>query len=319
MTTARELPPHGTYARANGSPGYRPSCNCDLCTPIRRSRKKHDRVNRQLGRAAYCDSTAARQRISELRKTMGCTDIAAAVNTSAAHIREIASGRQTRIRRTTHNKIMSVRPSRTGGLYIDATGTVRRLRALQAIGHTIDTIAAATKTHKSRIQPLIQGQPRLRQKVADRVKQAYEALAKQPGTAARPRNRAAAEGWAPPGAWDEDTIDDPNAHAEWTGYCGTDRGWWIHRLERLPMCPPCEAAHDEWKAAHQHLEPTEYMAVIGTARGSAFSREAGLADDARELMRISGLSVEHAAERLGVTKGHLQQAMRRHPEYEAAA
>lgn len=319
MTTApKPLPPHGTYARANGCPGYRPPCHCEPCTTTRRAKKKQERVNRQLGRTAHCDPTAARQRLDELRQTMGWNDIAKAVDTSAAHLREIANGRVPRIKKTTHSKIMAVRPTPTGGLYVDATGTIRRLRALQAIGHSLDTLAAACGTHKSRIQPLVQGRPRLRQKVAERVKHAYETLARQPGTSARPRNRAAAEGWAPPGAWDDDTIDDPAALPEWTGHCGTDRGYWTHRQQKLPMCDRCQNAHDAWLTEHAHLGGLQRNQLQFAARAAASTREADLAADGRELMRF-GASYEQAAERLGVTRQHLQQALIRHPEQQLAA
>jgi hypothetical protein len=39
---------------------------------------------------------------------------------------------------------------------------------------------------------------------------AYHALAGHPGTSVRSLRRARLEGWAPPAAWDDETIDDPN-------------------------------------------------------------------------------------------------------------
>jgi predicted DNA-binding protein (UPF0251 family) len=49
------------------------------------------------------------------------------------------------------------------------------------------------------------------------------------------------------------------------------------------------------------------------ARAAATTREADLAHDARELMRVCGLTTEQAAERLDVTRPHLHQALKRHP------
>jgi hypothetical protein len=54
--------------------------------------------------------------------------------------------------------------------------------------------------------------------------------------------RAAAARWAPVGAWDDDTIDDPAAIAEWTGHCGKARGVDLHERHGIPLCPPCQAA-----------------------------------------------------------------------------
>lgn len=56
---------------------------------------------------------------------------------------------------------------------------------------------------------------------------------------------------------------------------------------------------------------------IGTVESDA--RGAALADDARELIRVTGHGIEHIAERLGVTKAHLYQELLRHPEADETA
>ncbi|NEB92400.1 hypothetical protein [Streptomyces bauhiniae] len=314
----RPLPPHGSYARANGSPGYRPPCKCEPCLVGRRTAKKRERVNRQLGRTSSCDATQVRTRLNQLNEVMGWEDIAKAAATSAAHLREIASGRLPRIKKTTHSKIMGIQPAPTGGQYIDATRSIRQVRALQTAGHSAEAIAAAASTNRSRILPLLNGYPRLRRSLATRIDTAYEALATRKGDSTRSRNRANREGWAPPGAWDDDTIGNPAAHPEWTGACGNDRGYWMHALQKLPMCDRCEQAHQDWLTEREHLTPAERNQARFRARVGASQREADLAHDARELIRVSGLTTEQAAERLAVTRQHLQQAMLRHPE-EAAA
>ena len=317
-TTIKPLPPHGSYARANGCPGYREPCKCEPCVEARRVAKKRERVNRQLGRLAHRDATETAARLRELNKVMGWEDIAAAVDTSASHLRDIAKGRILRVTQTTHTKVMAVRPEPTGGQYVDATGSIRRARALHAIGHTALAIAEAAGTSRTRILPLLDGHPRLRRSLAVRIEAAYAKLANQPGDNARARNRSAREGWAPPGAWDDDSIDDPAAHPDWTGHCGSDRGWWLHRFENIPVCAPCTAAHEQWKTERAHLSHSERWSEIGLARSQARSREADLAHDARELMRL-GADIHQAAERLGVSRNHLQQAMGRHPADEAVA
>jgi hypothetical protein len=317
-TAVKPLPPHGTYARANGCPGYREPCKCQPCLDTRRAAKKRERVNRQLGRPAHRDAAQARARLLELNKVMGWEDIAAAVDSSGSHLREIASGRLLRIKHTTHAKIMAVRPEPTGGQFIDATGSIRRVRALHAIGHTALVIADAAQTHRSRILPLLDGYPRLRRSLAIRIESAYSQLAERPGDNARARNRSQRERWAPPICWNDDTIDDPNAHPDWTGHCGTDRGWWLHSLEEIPVCQPCETAHEQWKAERAHLTGKQRWAELARARGAARTREADLAADARELMRY-GASHEQAADRLGVSTSHLHQALKRHPQTERTA
>jgi hypothetical protein len=58
----------------------------------------------------------------------------------------------------------------------------------------------------------------------------------------RARNLAHAYRWAPVGAWDDDTIDSPDAFPDWTGACGTPRGYRAHSTHRIPLCDPCREA-----------------------------------------------------------------------------
>lgn len=316
--TSRPVPDHGTYARANGSPGYREPCKCDPCLAARSKKKKAERLNRQLNRPARLDASLAARRLRQLNKSMGWKDLAAALGTSGSHIRAIASGRIPIIATSTHIKIMRVEQSSSGGQYIDATGSIRRIRALIAIGHSLESIAAAAGTYSTRIQPLAVGHPRLRRFLADRIKVAYQQLSEEHGSNTRGRNRAVANGWPPPAAWDDERIDDPSAAPEWTGFCGTDRGYWTHKLQKLPMCPPCAAAHQQWIDDHADVDPVVRNQRMFAARAAAGTRGADLAHDGRELMRL-GCDYEQAAARLGVTRQHLQQELQRHPAPAAAA
>lgn len=318
-TVTKPLPPHGTYARANGCPGYRKPCNCEPCTTAHRAAKKRERVNRQLGRLPLRDASQARAKLNELHQTMGWNDIATAINGSSSHLRDIAFGRVTSIKQATHAKIMAVTPEPTGGQYVDATGSIRRVRALHAIGHTAIAIAHASDTNKSRIFPLLEGHPRLRRALAVRIEEAYASLSRQTGNNARARNRSRRESWAPPGAWDDDQIDDPDAHPDWTGHCGTDHGWWMHNVNSIPVCPRCETAHADWLADRKHLTSRERFRQLALAKGAASNRGANLAADARELMRVVGLTPEQVAERLAVTTSHLHHELKRHAGQELAA
>lgn len=228
------------------------------------------------------------------------------------------------IRRTVAERILAVKARPAPGRYVNLTGTRRRIQALMAIGHTVTGIAHESSVDPSVITDILRGKiPRVRGVTAERIAAAYDWLGERPDTWSRKsataasRNRAAREGWPPPAAWDD--IDDPDSQPDWTGCCGTDRGWWMHKLEQLPMCGRCETAHADWLAEHRHLPQGERFKALGRARGEASGRGEAIAHDGRELMRVSGLDYEQAAERLGITKQHLQQELVRHPEMEAAA
>ncbi|MFE3487497.1 hypothetical protein [Streptomyces griseus] len=316
MTTAirrsRPLAPHGTYSRANGQYGIRPPCHCEPCRTTRSRVKKQQRLNRHRGIPPLVDAAPTAKRLHELHESSGWEDIARAAKTSASHLREIASGRLTQISPKTQAKIMAIRPAATGGQYIDSTGTVRRVRALIALGYTLIDIAESANVAVARVQTLAAGYPSLRRTVAERITNAYQELSETSGTNTRAKNRARTNGWAPPATWDDDTIDDPLAHPEWTGYCGTDRGWWTHRQQNIPVCDACDQAHIQWKRDHQHLPRTELMASLNASRASASQRGEAIAHDGRELL-AQGHTPEQAAARLGISTDYLHQELRRHP------
>ncbi|NUP46178.1 MAG: hypothetical protein HOW97_02520 [Catenulispora sp.] len=185
--------------------------------------RKQRELNTLRGIPNRVDATEARARLLEYRKTKGWVDIAAATGCSACHLRHIVSGRTQTINRATHNKIFNARlaPAPTRGLYIDATGTRRRVQALQAIGRSQQFIAEAANTTQHRINVITLGAPRVRQKVADKIAAAYEQLAHQPVPdnhfTRRVRRHAAAQGWHGPDFWDDvDRIDDPDFNPDAT-------------------------------------------------------------------------------------------------------
>ncbi|MBU8834152.1 hypothetical protein [Mycolicibacterium goodii] len=95
---------------------------------------------------------------------------------------------------------------------VDITGTRRRLRALMAIGYVqadlCDRISGSTFGNRQlwsdRCNYTNAG-------IAARVVELFDELHLTPGPSDRARRWAAKRGWDHPLAWDEDTIDDPNA------------------------------------------------------------------------------------------------------------
>ena len=276
-------------------------------------RRKIRELNRHRGIPNRLPATTAQAHLKLLRQTMSWGDIATAVGASACHLRRIASGEEPRINLYTHEKILAAQPAPSPWRFVDATGSRRRIHALQARGHSQADIAAAAHTTQYRIGLISNGQRTVRDHLAERLAAAYDELAHRDGTSTRGRNFARANHWPSPGCWDDDTIDDPTAHPEWTGACGTLRGWWIHRAEHIPMCGPCEQGHAEWTARHQHLDRTERAGAVARAKEAArVGRGVALAEDGHELVRRHGYTVEQAAERLGVPKSRLEVEMRRH-------
>lgn len=97
--------------------------------------------------------------------------------------------------------------------YVDSVGTIRRIRALQALGWPLDTLAVRLGLSERRVWG-ITTQDRVRRHTRDLVAALYEQLSGTPGPSTRARDRARREGWAPPLAWSDVSIDDPAAEPD---------------------------------------------------------------------------------------------------------
>jgi transcriptional regulator with XRE-family HTH domain len=117
--------------------------------------------------------------------------------------------------RSTANRILAIPlevDNRGYGVRIDSTGSLRRLRALQAIGWTQTEIAHRIGwTLQNLNRYFISDPARINRGTAVTIAKVFNELQLIPGPSERSRRHARKNGWAPPLAWDEDTIDDPAA------------------------------------------------------------------------------------------------------------
>ena len=322
MTVAtKPLPPHGSDARYKGNrTGTRPPCHCTRCTRGHRRADAQRELRRLRGERNLVPIGEVLPHIEMLRASgMSQTTIARQAGVSQAVISYITTGRNKTCQTEKARLILTVQPRRfTGNAERPAIGSIRRVRALYYLGHSRAAISTLSGLSVASISLLAEARWNvIDNRAATALAAACQELARTRGNNWKNQRRAVAEAWAPPAAWDD--IDDPAAIPEWTGHCGTDRGFWVHSLHQLPMCPRCKAAHEAWLEEQAHLSAQELNQARFRARAAASHREADLAHDARELMRVSGLDVQLAAERLGVTRNHLQQVLLRHPETEAVA
>lgn len=173
------------------------------------------------------------------------------------------SRRTASMRLATYRKIMSppldAEPPvtafrRRAGVSVPIVGSRRRIQALNAIGFDCNTIATLVPNMEGRKLAAIGGGYSPHQYVTrqmhDDIRAAYGKLSNgNPadwGVAGRVLafvlNRAARLGFAPPACWDDDTIDDPSAIPDWTGACGTSKGFSRHRASGIPACQACREA-----------------------------------------------------------------------------
>lgn len=189
---------------ASAQPAYRKKWQLDRQRGIHRTipaKRVAEHIERLLA------SGFTRRGISE---TAGC---------SPTVIARILSGGQPTVQTRTAARLLAVHPYRIHHRdrdhgFVPAIGARRRIQALLAIGHRHADITARIRAHGSQTQSqlvLLQAGNLLERRTSDAVRGAYNDLWATPGPSSRTRSRAAARGYAPPLAWDDDTIDDPAA------------------------------------------------------------------------------------------------------------
>lgn len=206
-----------------GYNGHPTGCLCPSCghhRELRRASNRRARERRRRGESCYGDYDAVAAHLRALVDA-GCALrwIADAAGVRPETVSDLFHGRRRRVYAETAAALLPVRPRRAARAaarrdhaLIPALGTVRRLRALAAKGHPLYRVAERTGVAYSHARLLARGkQPLVTTPVARAIAKVYDELWNVDGHSARTRNRARAKGWVPPLAWDDDTIDNPQA------------------------------------------------------------------------------------------------------------
>lgn len=159
--------------------------------------------------------------------------------------------------RTTYDKLMAIPvkieardfPGKHGGPRTDPTGSRRKLQALAARGFAFTWMAEQMNTVPPVVVKIVHDDvARISRKTHAKVSALYRAYhdkdpapvsVHQHAAITQQKMRASRKGWAPPTAWDDDTIDNPATIAQWTGKCGMPSGPRVHEEHGIPLCGPC--------------------------------------------------------------------------------
>ena len=209
MTRAAE---HGTRSR------YVRGCRCDDCREANRTYARRRDVYGWSERVAadWCDAEPARQHILELRAHgMGRRRIAEKAGVSVSVIEVMVNGKHgypaKRVLRRNADAVLAVRYEPADGAVVCAVGARRRIRALQAMGWPLHEIARRIGWATNNLGTLVAGGRACNADSARKIAAVYDELCMTPGPSQRARYWALRKGWAPPLAWDDLTIDDPDA------------------------------------------------------------------------------------------------------------
>lgn len=206
---------HGTRS------AYVKGCKCGPCRAANSRYSKLQEYRAIAGIRTLVDAGPSKEHVAKLRAAgVGRRTIAARSGVSQTVVDRLV-GLNTdracnRVRPETERRILAVRADGLAdGSGIDATGTVRRLRALVALGWTETELARRIGWTVANLNLLIVARrPQVLVRTARLVEGLYDELSMTPGPSGRARNLAASRGWLPPLAWDDEQIDDPDHQPE---------------------------------------------------------------------------------------------------------
>ena len=166
----------------------------------------------------HIDPTPVREHIANLRSFgISVKTIASIAGESNGHVAEIIYPNHVAylngITAERAAKFLNIRfdldqiPS---GRFVDAAGTRRRIEALMCAGWSQGHIGIELGVSRQSVSKYRRN-ARVDSDTARAVRDLYDRLWGTQGPEIRVRNKAAREGFAPALAWDDDTIDDPNA------------------------------------------------------------------------------------------------------------
>jgi len=216
----------GTRSRYNSK-----DCRCKDCTEAQRVYHADRRRQVAYGRwNPWVDAEPARQHLQELQAAgLGRRRIGELTGLDPANIWRLQHGQPKhgkqppkQIRQATAESILAVSASLevlAGTALVDATGSHRRLQALVAVGWSQRRLAVRLGISPANFGTMMR-RPRVLASKALAIRDLYEELwntapecrsTQERLAVTRSRNLAAARGWVPPMAWNDEDIDNPDA------------------------------------------------------------------------------------------------------------
>lgn len=197
---------------------YTKGCKCDPCRAANARYAKVAKYRSERGLSTLVDAAPVRRHIEHLRANgMGRRTIAERSGVSETVINRLAgvdrSRPAQRTRPETARAILNVTSDQLAdGAFIDGIGTTRRIQALVAIGWTQTEQARLIGWTITNLNALAHGHDhKVTRRTANLINDLYNRLSMTPGPSQRARDIATRYGWAPPLAWDDDTIDQSHA------------------------------------------------------------------------------------------------------------
>lgn len=201
-------------------------CRCDVCKAGNRERERARNRARLYGRSRLTDAEPARVHVRELMAAgMGIKRIATVAGISPGRISDLLYGRggtdprppRKQINKEFEAKLLAVTVDLAPGATVDDLGSIRRLKALVAMGWSQHRLAELLDMESTNLGRIIHGDRfEIRLSTARRIAEIFDARWDKtpPATTrferagvTRAKEYAKAHGWVTAAAWDD--IDDP--------------------------------------------------------------------------------------------------------------
>ena len=222
---------HGTYACY-----VLDTCRCLPCAGANSTYERDRKKRNAYGRSNLVDAQPVREHVAALmaagvglKRTVELSGVPQGALWKLMYGKRRPNGDAApsrRVTKATAERILALDPANPAlladGAPIPSVGASRRLQALSCLGWSISRLSTESGIDRQVLDKALRGEgitaghvraiAALYEQIWDRPPP--EAHHRERIAAARARNRARAAGWAPPLAWDDDSIDDPAAAAD---------------------------------------------------------------------------------------------------------
>jgi lambda repressor-like predicted transcriptional regulator len=227
----------------------------------------------RLGRGEYgtTDATPVAVHLRALRKLgWSLCAVEELHGLARSNLRRVARGDTDRVRILTARRVLAIPLQRPDlKCSVDALGTRRRVEALGRMGWTARTVSVAVGLKPATLSAML-FRGTVSMATANRVAEFYQQHSEGFGGNARFAAKARSLGYPPPSAWDEDTIDDPEARPNFTGF-----DEYVVRLlmDGEPVERPTRPDREEALARllDAGLTAPEATRLIGVSAGNVYS------------------------------------------------
>lgn len=240
-------------------------CRCLKCTARMNAWEANRRRQKAYGTwNPWADAEPVRAHVQAvLGAGLTRAQVAAAAPVNVKVVDNLLDEPSRRIRPANAAALLSVQapdiPPAGGVAITDPTRPRRELQALVAGGWPMRYLGRRADLDLHTVIGIIYGRRQARAGTAHTIHALYGQLWDQtpaehrirPHDIARSQRTAAKHHWAPALAWDDDTINDPDASPDWTGRCGSTGGYYDHTQLDTPTCQRCRDAVAEAASARK--------------------------------------------------------------------